>query len=216
MGVGVVDEAILDIGHLCSSDPRRHLTLRRRGAQAGRALAVCLALAIALAAAPAAARSPTDALEAALVSGESATAVLTRWCADHALADPARIVAVRDRAAHRAAPPSVRRALRAQAGERVAYRRVNLACGERVLSQADNWYLPGHLSAPMNQALETTDTPFGQVVAPLRFHRVALGVERPGAAAPGAPILRLSAVLVAGDGRPFAVVRERYLPALAP
>jgi len=159
---------------------------------------------------------PEDQLEASLLSGESATAVLARWCAEHRLADPPRIVALRDRAARHPAPPSVRRALHARGRERVAYRRVSLACGRRVLSQADNWYLPSRLTAGMNATLETTDTPFGQVVAPLGFHRVTLGAVRPRSPPPGAPIFDISAVLVAADGRPFSVVRESYLPALEP
>jgi hypothetical protein len=180
-----------------------------------------VAAALALAGPAASAReqatgSPADQIEAALLTGESATAILGRWCADHRLADPPRIVARRDPGADQPAPASVRRALRARRGEPIAYRRVDLACGERVLSAADNWYLPDHLTAAMEKTLETTTTPFGQVVAPLGFHRLTLRAERPRRPAPGAPILRITAVLVAVDGRPFSVVRESYLPALAP
>jgi hypothetical protein len=161
---------------------------------------------------------PADlaALEASLVSGESATAILGRWCADHALADPPRIVAIRDRSARVPAGPAIRRRLEAKAGEAVAYRRVSLACGGRVLSRADNWYLPSRLTPAMNKALETTDTPFGQVVRPLGFHRVTLHAERAPRPGTGRPILRLTAVLVAADGGPFSLVREAYLPALEP
>ncbi|PSD26806.1 hypothetical protein C7E18_12155, partial [Stenotrophomonas maltophilia] len=31
-------------------------------------------------------------------------------------------------------------------------------------SEADNWYLPDHLSPAMNQVLDSTDEPFGRVV----------------------------------------------------
>jgi hypothetical protein len=54
---------------------------------------------------------------------------------------------------------------------------VQLACGDRVLSEADNWYLPGRLTAAMNQALDHSDTPFGKVVAPLHFRRHTLSAR---------------------------------------
>jgi hypothetical protein len=54
---------------------------------------------------------------------------------------------------------------------------VRLACGGVTLSEADNWYVPGRLSAAMNQELETSDTPFGKVVRPLRFQRHTVSAE---------------------------------------
>ena len=62
------------------------------------------------------------------------------------------------------------------------YRRVQLACGDRVLSEADNWYLVGRLTLDMNTALERTETPFGVAVRALDGAGVAmvdLRIERP-------------------------------------
>jgi hypothetical protein len=55
--------------------------------------------------------------------------------------------------------------------EPVRYRHVQLKCGTLVLSEADNWYVPGRLTAAMNHLLETTDTPFGVVVHDTHFYR---------------------------------------------
>jgi chorismate-pyruvate lyase len=178
-----------------------------------------MAAALAVLLLPSAASAASDQAELTnlqrdLLSGGSATAILTRWCADHHLADPPRIVALRDTGAVVAAPPEVRRRLGVRPGETVAYRRVRLACGERVLSEADNWYLPARLTPQMNQTLEQTDTPFGQAVNALDFHRVTLGATRlwrgSGASPAPAEVLRIEAVLISGAGAPFAVVRETY------
>ena len=75
-----------------------------------------------------------------------------------------------------------------------------LACGARVVSRADNWYLPGALTAEMNRRLDATDQPFGLVVAPLRFHRTTLRSDRH----------EIRAVLATPDGRPFSYVVEDY------
>jgi chorismate-pyruvate lyase len=110
-------------------------------------------------------------LNADLLSHDSATATLEHWCAAHHLASPARILAERDAGPER--PPSAeqRRELAVGENEPVRYRHVRLKCGEHVLSEADNWYVPGRLTPEMNQQLQSTDTPFGQVVKPLRFLR---------------------------------------------
>lgn len=179
---------------------------------------VALALMIPLAARGGEVRgaSSLQRLEGALLSGESATAILARWCADLRLADPPRVVALRDAGAVALASPRVRRRLQALPGEAIAFRRVRLACGAHVLSQADNWYLPDRLTPAMNAALEGSDAPFGQVVRPLRFHRVTLAEHRLAGRRPsvgtagGSDVLRLDAVLVGGDGRPFAFVQETY------
>jgi hypothetical protein len=67
--------------------------------------------------------------------------------------------------------------LQAASADEIAYRRVELRCGERVLSKADNWYVPARLTAEMNRQLETTDSPFGKVVAPLTPFRKTLGMQ---------------------------------------
>ena len=157
-----------------------------------------------------AAMTETRALNADLLAHDSATAVLQRWCADHHLAADPTIVAERVRGADKPATTEVRRLLHAGLGEAIVYRRVRLACGTVVLSEADNWYRPGQLSAEMNRALDTTDTPFGTVVKPLEFHRQRLSaVVLDGRRA----ILRHEALLETPDGTPFSLVVETYLRA---
>lgn len=171
-------------------------------------LAALLAVVSPALAAPAAGRdAQIDRLRRALLAGPSASVVLTKWCADHHLAEPPRLIALRQRDFVRPADAAIRAALAARPGERILYRRVNLVCGAHLLSRADNWYRPGLLTAGMNRRLETTDTPFGLVVAPLNFHRRLVGVDRPDD--PSA-VLGVRAVLISGRGQPFSLVRETY------
>ncbi len=170
-----------------------------------------------------------ETLNADLLSHDSATATLERWCADHRLAEPAKIVAERVRDVEKPASADVRSALDVKPDEKLGYRRVRLKCGDHVLSEADNWYVPSRLTPEMNRVLETTDTPFGKAVADLRFRRHTLSTDllwRPMpkgwemGAAPPAPaaaglsvpehILEHRAVLSLPDGEPFSEVVETY------
>ena len=153
--------------------------------------------------------------EARLDKGGSATEVLRDWCAERRLADPPVIKAERDLSVDKPADSEVRALLGAAPGETVRYRRVRLACGGRVLSEADNWYRPGQLTAEMNRQLDQTDTPFGAVVRPLGFHRRTLGVEQlfdPGKSTATLPhiLVRYRALLVDQKGAPFSLVVESY------
>lgn len=153
----------------------------------------------------AAAPGGVERLNAALLASDSATAVLQVACDAR---DGGKIRAIT--AANRAepAPPAwVRQALKPSGGEPVWYRRVELACGTDVMSRADNWYLPARLTPGMNQALTTSQTPFGVAVRGMGFTRRTIGVER---LAGPRDVLRHRAVLEGGDGRPFSVVRETY------
>lgn len=155
-------------------------------------------------------------LSAELASSATATAVLERRCAALGLADPPRVRAERVReAAPDPAPPS-RDRLALKPGERVGYRRVRLMCGEHLLSDAENWYVIGRLSAEMNAALDSGDAPFGRVILPLRPHRrtLAMDVARPGRALPEGAVVRHHAMVLDGQGRPLAEVVERYQPVL--
>jgi chorismate-pyruvate lyase len=153
------------------------------------------------------------ALNADLLTHDSATETLQRWCAARHLADPAQIVAHRILGEDKPATAEVRRRLHAQPAEPIAYRRVALACGDHVLSNADNWYRPGALTAPMNTELEATDHPFGAVVRPLSFHRRTLRAAILICAKdrrPPADVIRHEAVLETPDGTPFSLVIETY------
>jgi hypothetical protein len=113
-------------------------------------------------------------------------------------------------------------------GELVKHRRVALTCGEHVLSEADNWYVPGRLTPEMNRALETTDTPFGKAVAALQPFRRTIEMSmqwsplpegwelsppprQPAGALPlPHEIFEHKAVLYGSDQKPFSEVHEHY------
>ena len=146
-------------------------------------------------------------LEAQLMAAPSATQFLTDKCASLKLASPAVIRAVRDKDKDVKAGSGVRKLLDVGSDARLGYRRVKLTCGRHVLSEADNWYVPDRLTQEMNQALDTTDAPFGAVVKPLNFHRKTIRME---ALPDPAHDLRVTALLVTGTGKPFSVVIEDY------
>jgi hypothetical protein len=128
--------------------------------------------------------------------------------------------------------PGQRKNLQIGPDMQVRYRRVELACGPHVLSIADNWYVPARLAPEMNRELDTTDTPFGRVVAALRFTRRNLEDRllwsplpldwdmRPLPPAGPVPmslpfeLLRHRAVLSRADGMPFCEVIETYTNSL--
>jgi hypothetical protein len=157
-------------------------------------------------------------LEAQLLSRDSATATLQIWCDQHGPGGGTKIVARRVRGEDKTAGKAERRALRVFATTPLAYRRVELLCGDQVLSRADNWYVPARLTPEMNTALEQTQTPFGVVVRPLNFRRQTLSSEilagglqmRPEAIIAPHEVLRHRAVLSTPNGRPFSLVVETY------
>lgn len=164
-------------------------------------------LGVALTIAPAASAAN---LQARLATGESATAILQQWCAARRPAEPAVITAERDPRVSKPPGGEARRLLRARRDEAIRYRHVRLKCGARVLSEADNWYLPSRLTPEMNQRLDATDAPFGAVVAPLGFHRRILASEFISARAGTGHVLRVEALLITAAGAPFSVVVETY------
>src|SRR6202158_2041959 len=124
--------------------------------------------------APVEALAVLQTLNADLLSHDSATLTLQRWCDVHRLASPPRIVASRVPDIDKPPTPEQRRELGVAATDAVRYRRVRLMCGTLVLSEADNWYVPGRLTPEMNKLLDTTDSPFGVVVRALHFQRHTL------------------------------------------
>jgi hypothetical protein len=174
-------------------------------------------------------------LNADLLSHDSATLTLDRWCARHHLADGAKIVADRVRGQDKPPPVAVREQLHVGADQPIAYRRVRLRCGEHILSEADNWYVASRLTPDMNRTLETSDAAFGRVVQPLRFQRHTVsakllwsplpeGWDSGGAtlprAIPGASmsipdhVIEHQALLTRADGEPFSYVIETYTGAV--
>ena len=172
-----------------------------------------------------------ESLNSALLSSRSATATLEAWCADHYMADPPRITAQRVPGADKPVTSEQRTRLQIGPDEPVRYRHVQLRCGGHVLSEADNWYVPGRLTPEMNRVLDTTDTPFGKVVQPLGPKRQTLSAERLWSPLPAswdiasavsraqsgnmalaipAALFRHRALLYDDQRRPFAEVVETY------
>lgn len=175
-----------------------------------------------------------ETLNTELLASSSATTTLEAWCGDHRMALPAKLTAELVRGVDKPATDAVRRDLQVSADEPVRYRRVRLACGGHVLSEADNWYVPARLTPEMNRVLETSDTPFGRAVARLHPVRQTLSAELlwsplptgwdmdvggAGRAAPAADggtlaipaaLFRHRAVLYDDQRRPFSEVVETY------
>lgn len=152
--------------------------------------------------------------EQALRAQDSATAALGQWCARYHIADPARIVAVPAGGPQPGNLAAIRAALEVGPNEKIGFRHVLLECGNTVLSDAYNWFVPGRLTPRMNHILETTHTPFGKVVAPLEFRRERLTSEQGAATAcPANTILSHRAVLRLPSGKPISLVSECYTPA---
>jgi len=168
-------------------------------------------------------------LNANLLSHSSATQTLQEWCDAHRMAAEPKIVAHRVLGEDKPLPTADRELLGIGPDEPVRYRRVRLACGDWVLSDADNWYVPSRLTPEMNEQLDRTDVPFGTVVKSLGFHRQTLSAGllwsplpngwetdaqlppptgKPMAIAPH--VLEHSAVLYRKDNQPFSLVVETY------
>lgn len=175
-----------------------------------------------------------ETLNADLLSHASATLTLERWCSVHRMAAEARVTARVIRGQDKPISPEDRQRLGLAEGEPVRYRRVQLHCGGRLLSEADNWYAPNRLTPEMNRLLDETDTPFGRVIKDLNFRRETLSatllwsplpelweMQPPPAPLKDAPplqipqhLLRHRAVLYSGAHAPISVLTETYTKAV--
>lgn len=165
-------------------------------------------------------------LNAEILGGRSATAVLEKWCRDHDLADDPKIVAVRVGTEPNPPTSDQMRRLGVKSADEVSHRRVSLRCGQVEMSRADNWYVPARLTSAMNAQLAETDTPFGKVVASLEPSRQTIESvmlwtpERLCECGTNARMLtdrdvpaeifRHRAVLYTRDRQPFSEVSEVY------
>jgi len=174
-------------------------------------------------------------LNATLLSSDSATLTLDSWCVRHHLAPAGtRVIAERVRDADKPVTAVLRAHLQVGADEPIRYRHVRLRCGELVLSEADNWYVPARLTPEMNAALDSSDIAFGRAVQPLHFRRQTLSakllwsplpddwderaapVDVPAGAAIAIPdhVIEHRAMLRLPDGTPFSEVVEDYTGAV--
>lgn len=170
------------------------------------------------AAARARAEAQLTQIDSAIRSADSATLTLEKWCAANHMADPPRVIVRKGRGSAMAANATERQQLRVSATEPLVYRRVLLMCGDHILSEAENWYVPSRLTPEMNEALKGSE-PFGKVVQPLMPTRQALGSERLWAplkandwtlARCSQPAFSHRALVLDGKGQPLALVTESY------
>ncbi len=169
-----------------------------------------------------------ETLNGRLLAGASATTTLEKWCADHHMAQLSRIVARRVPGPERAPDAETRKRLGVTPDEPVKYRHVELVCGDHVLSEADNWYVPGRLPPEANRLLESGETPFGKAIQSLQPYRRTIEARilwsplpegwetTPAGANPDTPtpapryIIEHRAIVFATDQTPLSEVDERY------
>ncbi len=163
--------------------------------------------------------SLVERLHRELLASRSATRTLQQWCGKHRLATGAVITTRRIHGAPKRAAAEQRQRLQVGPAEVIKHRRVQLVCGDRVLSEADNWYVPGRLTAEMNHVLDTSDTPFGRVVLALAPYRETFAAHM--LWSPLASLLPIKrwiperlfehrAVVYTDDGVPISEVDEVY------
>ena len=116
-----------------------------------------------------------ETLDATLLAARSATFTLDKWCADHKLGSETKIRARLVRDIDKPVTAEQRHRLQIDVTEPVKFRHVELRCGDRILSEADNWYVPSRLTAEMNRQLRPT--PFGRAVADLKPFRQTFAAE---------------------------------------
>jgi chorismate-pyruvate lyase len=168
------------------------------------------------------------ALNDELTLTQSASASLTRWCKESISSD-GQLSASRREVPVKPATASIRSLLGLNQGEPVEYRKVDLSCGDVVLSEADNWYVPGRLPTSVRDTLHQTKAPFGLAVKdlhPVRLHlqswlhpSIILRGLFPGQPTQGrvqsisSPLFSHRALLVTAAG-PISLVEETYQSAL--
>jgi hypothetical protein len=151
-----------------------------------------------------------------LLECRSATATLEAFCASDGVSPPRAIKARVLDVAGRPASADQQKRLAVAAGERIAYRKVQLVHGEIVLCEASNWYVPERLTPAMNERLVATDIPFGRAVAglgPFRQTITSQSLWEPGQPAP-AVLFDHHAVVLTESGQIFAEVEEHYVSGL--
>lgn len=157
--------------------------------------------------------------ERTLAAHDSASAALADWCQARGYARPVTIRAelVRDVVMLPLAD-AARILLHPGPDETVGYRHVRLWCGTTMLSEAWNWYMPTRLPEVANRQLETSDVPFGRVLAPWHFTRQRLETTHgPAADCPPQTVLAHRALLElpqtdAASPIPVSYVIECYRP----
>jgi chorismate-pyruvate lyase len=170
------------------------------------------------------------ALSTRLIANASATDTLLAWCEEYGLSYGPIALDVRQRFAPAIVPDEVMAVLDPAPGTTIHYRQVQLMRGTLPLVMAENWYVPQRLMAGMNERLQTTNAPFGTVVAPLRPCRRTLVanawpfIDEPvenhprfsGSARQACPeiILEHKAMILSNSGTSLALVHEFFFAQL--
>jgi chorismate-pyruvate lyase len=158
-----------------------------------------------------------------ILCAKSATRELELWCRQHRIGNGRIVAFVKNDTSLQELDDESLDVLNYLEARRLAkFRHVKLATEGIVVVDALNWYLPTNLTPAMNQQLQTTDIPFGHVVAPLHPWRHTFFVRRcmPDQLAErsSADTCRIAfehhAVVRAASGAPLAVVHERFLKTL--
>lgn len=151
--------------------------------------------------------------DATLRASDSATSMLEAWVAERHGGHMGEVSAHVRALLPPEADATIMNRLAVGEWNEVCYRRVWLASAGKVLSVAENWYVPARLDDAMAAQLTDGGTPFGAVIAPLAPMRETLGVERlwdgEGSNLPVA-LLRHHALVRARNGTPLCEVRETY------
>ena len=119
-------------------------------------------------------RGTLESLHAALLAADSATSVLESFFG---------AITVQRRDQPSSPNPGLRERLRLATDDVLRHRAVWLLAGDRMLSQAELWYVANRLPADRIQSLETSDTPFGRIMKPLGLKRIV--IDGPPSVRPG-------------------------------
>mgnify|MGYP001546212015 FL=1 len=162
------------------------------------------------------ARTALDRFDAALRSADSATTVLSAWMAEPPGGAPASLVVRLRPASAGPFPTGLRERLEVSHDAEIRLRRVWLVLDGRILSEAENWYIPARLTDGMREALTASQVPFGAIVRPLRPTRETIAVARLWAPVenallrPPSRVLHHRALMRTATGEPICEVSEFY------
>jgi chorismate-pyruvate lyase len=162
-----------------------------------------------------------------ILHANSSTLELELWCREKGIGDGRITVRCNRSVCRRLLDYDSLDALRDCAGDDIAYRSVQLVTDGTILVDADNWYFADRLTSNMRRELEETENSFGRVIASLRARRRTFMVKLCTFAELEAMrehractqqteygrlnhIFEHRALVHLPDGRPLAVVHERY------
>lgn len=152
-----------------------------------------------------------------LLESDSASAVLADWAGSDRPHGHAPLTARKLQGPDRPTTADLRARLDVEEREPIHHRRVCLVATGRVMSVAENWYVPARLSAAMLTELTQGATPFGKVIAELEPRRKTLSIEQlvqmeeiAEGTRPPRWLLLVNALVIDKYGQPLCEVSEAY------